>query len=135
MRFVSGLSWVLGVMMLAIVAGCGGSGSPATTPTTPTTPTPTPTPTASALTISMPRGATFQTTAAYAPNPATVSAGTTVTWVNNDTDPHTTTSSSNVWDSGTMQPGASFSFTLQNRGTFQYLCLIHPNMVGTIVVQ
>jgi plastocyanin len=83
----------------------------------------------------MPRGATFLTTTAFAPNPATVSVGTTVTWVNNDVDPHTTTSTSNVWGSPTLQPGASFSFTFQTAGSYPYLCLIHPNMVATVVVQ
>jgi len=134
MRLVSVLTLIVGAMVF--VAGCSGDSGSATTPTpTPTTTTTTTPPAGSALTISMPRGATFQTTAAYVPNPATVSTGTTVTWVNNDVDPHTTTSSTNVWDSRTMNPGASFSFTFQNRGTFQYVCLIHPNMVGTVVVQ
>ena len=133
MRAVSVLSFLAGVMLF--VGGCSSS-SPAMTPTTPS-PTPTPSPSASTLTISMPRGATFQTTSAYSPNPATVSVGTTVTWVNNDVDPHTATSTatSRVFDSGNMNPGQSFSFTFQNRGTFPYLCLVHPNMVGTITVQ
>jgi len=83
----------------------------------------------------MPRGATSLTTTAYVPNPATVAVGGTVTWVNNDVDPHTTTSNSRVWDSSTMAPGASFSFTFRTAGSFPYVCLIHPNMVGTVVVQ
>jgi plastocyanin len=85
--------------------------------------------------ISMPRGATLLTSTAFVPNPAPVSLGATVTWVNNDIDPHTTTSTTSVWGSPTLQPGGSFSFTFQSRGSFPYLCLIHPNMVGTIVVQ
>ena len=83
----------------------------------------------------MPRGATALTTTAYVPNPVTVSMGTTVTWVNSDVDPHTTTSNTNAFDSGTMNPGATFSFRFQSSGSFSYICLIHPNMVGTIVVQ
>ena len=131
MRFVS---FALSLVAAAVLAvGCSSSS------TTPAGPTPTSTtttvPGVTGVTISMPRGATFLTNTAYVPNPATVSVGGTVTWVNNDVDPHTTTSSTNVWASPTMQPGSSFSFTFQNRGTFQYVCLIHPNMVGTITVQ
>jgi Cupredoxin-like domain len=119
-----------------LVAGCGSS-SPAATPVGPTPPLPTPVPAGppAPLTISMPRGATGLTTGAYVPNPATVSVGATVTWVNNDIDAHTSTSTTNVWGSPAIQPGQSFSFTFQSAGTFQYLCLIHPNMAGTIVVQ
>jgi len=119
-----------------LVAGC--SSSPSATPVPTPTPTPTPTPgggTPTPVTISMPRGATLLTSTAFVPNPASVAVGATVTWVNNDVDPHTSTSTTNVWGSPTLQPGGSFSFTFQSRGSFPYLCLIHPNMVGTIVVQ
>jgi plastocyanin len=132
MRFLS-VAVLLFACVVSVV-GCSGSGDSSTTPAAPTPAPPTsggPTP----VTISMPRGATFLTTTAYVPNPATVSVGGTVTWVNNDTDPHTSTSTTNVWSSPTLQPGASFSFTFQSRGSYPYVCLIHPNMVGTVVVQ
>jgi len=64
-----------------------------------------------------------------------VPVGTTVTWVNNDVDPHTTTSTTNVWSSPTLQPGGSFSMTFSSQGSFPYFCQIHPNMVATLVVQ
>jgi plastocyanin len=131
MRFAQ-LAFAL-VVSATLVAGCSSS-SPSATPTTPT-PNPTPTAGPTPVTISMPRGATQLTTTAYVPSPATVPVGTTVTWVNNDIDPHTSTSTTNVWTSGTLQPGASFSRTFSSQGTFPYVCLIHPNMVGTIVVQ
>jgi hypothetical protein len=132
MRFLSvALAFVTAAIL---VSGCGSS-----SPASPVTPTPTPTPTPGGsptpVTISMPRGATLLTTTAYVPNPATVSVGATVTWVNNDVDPHTSTSSTNVWGSPTIQPGGSFSFTFQSAGSYPYICLIHPNMVGTVVVQ
>jgi plastocyanin len=129
MRFVS-----MGLAASAVFAlGCSSS-SPSAMPGSPT-PTPITGGSTAALTISLPRGATLLTTTAFAPNPATVPVGATVTWVNNDVDPHTTTSTTNVWGSPTLQPGASFSFTFQSAGSFTYLCLIHPNMVGTVVVQ
>ena len=75
------------------------------------------------------------TTNAYNPNPVTISHGGTITWMNNDAITHTATSDTGVWDSGNLGPGASFSKTFQNAGTFTYKCTIHPGMVGTVNVQ
>jgi len=75
------------------------------------------------------------TTTAYSPNPITVQAGATITWVNNDLISHTSTSNGGIWSSDTIPPGGSFARTFQSAGTFQYHCAIHPNMVGTVVVQ
>lgn len=66
--------------------------------------------------------------------PVVVTAGTTVTWVNNDNVTHTSTSDTGVWNS-TLAPGASFSMAFPSAGTFTYHCAIHPNMVGTVTVQ
>lgn len=72
----------------------------------------------------------------YAFQPATLSVpvGTTVTWTNNDMVAHTSTSDTRVWDSGTVAPGQSFSYTFSQAGTFPYHCMIHPFMRGTVVV-
>ncbi len=70
----------------------------------------------------------------------TINAGDTVTWTNNSTVasgiPHTSTSDTGVWDSGTLNPGQSFSHTFAAAGTFPYHCDFHQNigMVGTITV-
>src|SRR5215212_1182161 len=45
--------------------------------------------------VSIVSGASTLTTDAYSPNPIQVSVGTTVTWTNNDSQPHTVTSGSN----------------------------------------
>jgi plastocyanin len=63
-----------------------------------------------------------------------VSVGDTVTWMNNDSVAHTSTSDGNGWNSGVVAPGGKFSFAFQNAGTFSYHCAIHPGMVGSIVV-
>ena len=73
-------------------------------------------------------------------NPATVTVpvGSTITWLNAGQQPHTATTdvySLGQWDSGIIQPGGSFSVRLTNAGTYTYHCKIHPNMIGTIVVQ
>ncbi|MBM2825457.1 MAG: LigC protein [Dehalococcoidales bacterium] len=74
--------------------------------------------------------------AGFAFTPATlkVAVGTTVTWRNNDSAPHTVTALDNLFNSGTLSSGASFSYTFQQSGTFQYRCNFHPSMVGSVVV-
>jgi plastocyanin len=94
-----------------------------------------PSPTTTGSSVSIVAGSRTLTTTAYNPNPITMSVGGTVTWMNNDSITHTSTSDGGSWDSGTMAPGASFSHTFQTAGTFQYHCAIHPNMVGTVTVQ
>ena len=67
----------------------------------------------------------------------TVSAGTAITWTNQDSAGHTSTAtlaSSLSWDSGRLRTGETFSFTLTEPGTYGYLCTIHPSMTGTITV-
>jgi len=74
---------------------------------------------------------------AFSPSSITVSVGTTVTWTNNDTVPHTATSNAGVspaFDTGTINPGGSASVTFNTPGTFGYFCAIHPQMMGTVVV-
>jgi plastocyanin len=58
-----------------------------------------------------------------------------VTWTNNDSTTHTSTSNNGAWNSGGIAPGRSFSQTFQTAGTFVYHCSIHPGMVGTVTVQ
>jgi plastocyanin len=70
----------------------------------------------------------------FEPDQLTVAPGTTVTWVNDGQTPHTSTADDGTWDSGTLQPGESFSFTFDEPGTYSYLCEIHPEMTGTVNV-
>ena len=71
---------------------------------------------------------------AFNPPNATVAPGTTVTWVNDDQAPHTATANDGAFDSGTLQPGQSYSFVFDKPGTYAYHCNIHPDMTGTITV-
>jgi len=71
----------------------------------------------------------------YAPASFTVKAGMTVRWVNHDGTTHTATSKeTNIFDSGKIPAGGSFSFTFSQPGTYQYYCTLHPWMTGTVVV-
>jgi plastocyanin len=73
---------------------------------------------------------------AYTPASVTVPVGGTVTWTNDDTVPHTVTAQDRaLLQSGTIDPGASFSQTFDTPGTIDYFCEFHANMKGTIVVQ
>src|SRR5215210_8428678 len=72
--------------------------------------------------------------AASAQDEMTVAPGTTVTWVNDGEEPHTSTADDGTWDSGTLQPGESYSFTFDEPGDYSYLCEIHPDMTATINV-
>ncbi len=66
----------------------------------------------------------------------TVKAGTTVTWTNKDDIPHGIASSNNAFTrSKPLVTDDSFSFTFTTPGTYQFFCYLHPNMVGTVVVE
>jgi plastocyanin len=71
---------------------------------------------------------------AFSPNQMNVKAGTEMTWTNNDNVPHTVTSDSGAFESGTLRPGGAFSFVFKTSGTFSYHCAIHPSMTATVVV-
>lgn len=72
----------------------------------------------------------------FDPQSITIKPGTTVTWINNDSVPHTITSDPDgaTFKSQTLQPGEKFQFTFASAGTFPYHCSIHPSMQGNIVV-
>lgn len=72
---------------------------------------------------------------AFDPDDVTVEVGTTITWTNNDTVSHTSTSDVSGWNSGIVAPGQQFSFAFPAAGTYSYHCAIHPGMVGTVVVR
>jgi len=71
---------------------------------------------------------------AYDPNSITVPVGTHVVWRNFDSVPHTTTSTSGIFDSGVMEQGKNFSYAFQDPGTYDYYCMIHPYMKAKVIV-
>jgi plastocyanin len=91
----------------------------------------------STMTITIPPGAVGLGPGAYIPDPATISVGTTVIWVNNDSVDHTASSSTGLWESGVIPPGGSFSTTFSVVGTFSYFCRIHgaSAMSGVVIVE
>jgi plastocyanin len=127
-RFAAVLVFSIGI------AACGSGYSTPSSPSNSPTPAPTSAPTGS-MTVTIPGGASTQTTSAFGANPLTIATGTTISWLNDDNTTHTTNADGNQWSSGNVAPGARFNFTFTSAGRYTYHCQIHPNMVGTIVVQ
>jgi plastocyanin len=71
----------------------------------------------------------------FTPASITVKAGTTVTWVNLDEEPHTVFSDAGLFRSSALDTQERFSFKFEKAGTYHYLCTIHPRMLGTVVVE
>lgn len=71
----------------------------------------------------------------FIPGEITVAPGTTVTWVNNETMLHTVVSPNQGFRSKTLVKDAKFSFTFTTPGDYDYLCSIHPNMKGKVIVK
>jgi plastocyanin len=71
----------------------------------------------------------------FTPASITVKAGTIVTWVNLDDEPHTVFSDAGLFRSSALDTKERFSFKFEKAGTYHYLCTIHPRMLGTVVVE
>ena len=96
---------------------------------------------------------------AFGPATVDITKGTTVTWTNQDTVPHTVTtgtapptfpplpsgesptpfpslsSGDGRVNSGRIEPNGTFSFTFSQTGTFNYFCAVHPAMKATLTVR
>ncbi len=70
----------------------------------------------------------------YAPEHLDVLVGTTVTWRNGDRSTHTVTEDDDVFDSGFIRPGQSFSRIFDRSGTYRFHCTIHRFMHGSVSV-
>jgi len=113
-----------GLLLLSLIAfaGCGKKTQTATPKTTPgTTPSTTLDNTVTAKNFS------------FDPQELTVTAGTEVTFKNEDSVTHTVTGTD--FDSGDIQPGGEFKHTFATAGSYDYHCSIHPSMTGKIVVK
>lgn len=71
---------------------------------------------------------------AFGPQELTVKAGTKVTWVNRDVEPHTVVSSDHKFQSEALDTGDTFSVTFDTAGTYGYFCSLHPHMTGVVTV-
>lgn len=69
----------------------------------------------------------------FNPGTLTVKQGTKVTWINQDSVTHRI--KSDTFNSQDLNQGDKFEFTFNNKGSFDYICGIHPTMTGKIVVE
>jgi plastocyanin len=65
-----------------------------------------------------------------------VEEGATVTWTNRDAAPHSVTGLALGWGTGqkTLFQGGSVSVEFSDPGIYPYTCIVHPGMVGAVVV-
>jgi plastocyanin len=71
---------------------------------------------------------------AFTPNEVTVVKGGKVTWTNSDAAAHTVAAKDQSWSSDLLPTGATFEHVFDTPGRFEYVCPLHPKMIGTIVV-
>jgi plastocyanin len=71
----------------------------------------------------------------FQPDALTVSRGDTIVWVNKDLVPHTATSKAGSFDSKTILADKSWKHTMRTKGTFAYICTLHPTMKGMLRVR
>lgn len=73
---------------------------------------------------------------AYSPAAVSVPAGSKVTWMNMDADPHTVTSKGGgPLSSPSLAKNGEYAHTFASAGTYEYFCAIHPQMKGAVTVQ
>jgi plastocyanin len=72
---------------------------------------------------------------AFTPADVRVRPGERVTWVNCDTDIHTSTADAGQWTSPVLAPGDGFTQTFATTGEFPYHCDPHPFMTARVVVE
>ena len=109
------------------------------TPATPAKPAAASTKASNAVTVEMAKGTASNTKCAekcFVPNVVNVSVGGKVTWKNVDSAGHFASSTDGkTFDTGMVNAGSSTSATFKTAGSYDYLCMVHPWMKGTVKVQ
>ena len=96
------------------------------------------------ISVDMPVGTSVpgceETNECYTPANITINVGDTVEWINVDTAAHTVTAGSpadgpsGVFDSSLVMADAVYAFTFEEAGNYDYFCMVHPWMVGSVTV-
>ena len=92
------------------------------------------------FTISMLAGSDVQGAPDYDPDEALVPQGHIIEWVNDDAMSHTATSSvdfGETFDTGLLNAGESYKLDTSklDLGEYEYMCIVHPWMVSTIIIE
>lgn len=72
----------------------------------------------------------------FSPQVVKLRPGDAITWTNLGVQPHSATSNTplNVWDSGILPSGISYTYVLPAAGSFLYHCTVHFDMTGLVAV-
>ena len=71
----------------------------------------------------------------FDPEVITIIPGDRIRWTNNGEYTHRTKSLDDLWDSGFLNPGESYTRTFNDTGFFDYYDPQFPSATGTIVVE
>lgn len=72
----------------------------------------------------------------FLPYEVVVNAGDTVLWDNIDDVLHTVNSrDEGLFDSDLISAGGTYEVVFEEPGTFDYICIVHPWMLGTVTVE
>ncbi|HEY3189661.1 MAG TPA: cupredoxin family copper-binding protein [Solirubrobacteraceae bacterium] len=71
----------------------------------------------------------------FMPSDVTVPTGTTVSWTNDDSEPHTVVASGGAFKSKNLGKGQSYSYTFSSAGSYPYYCSVHPDMKATVTAR
>ena len=95
-------------------------------------------------TVSIPQGVSYPgcetAQECYLPYSLDIQVGDIVLWSNDDTAAHTVSSGDptegldGVFDSGLFMAGSTFEYTFDETGTYPYFCMVHPWMIGEVIV-
>lgn len=78
---------------------------------------------------------------AFYPQQLTVSRGDTVKWINREDPLHHVKSGvsggtpDSLFESGDLAYNDTFAFVFDTVGLFNYYCLLHPTMIGSVTVE
>lgn len=70
---------------------------------------------------------------AFDPPAIKVNAGSTITWINEDSAPHTI--KFDAFESEKLNSGGKYEHVFAEAGEFTYICGLHPSMKGKVIVQ
>ncbi|MCK4594077.1 cupredoxin domain-containing protein [bacterium] len=71
----------------------------------------------------------------FNPEIITIDPGDRIRWTNNGDYTHRTKSLDDLWDSGFLDPGESYTRTFNDTGSFDYHDPQFPTATGTVVVK
>jgi len=117
---------------IVLVAACGGE-------STPGPPAPTPLPEVVTANAYILPGAVGLGATAFGDEPVVIHKGERMRWRNTDTVEHDVAADAaslpEFMTTGPLAPGAERSFIMNTTGTTRIHCTLHPQMMGTLVVQ